>query len=58
MEREPLRFFLNVNLVFLTYVANYLLAFAVGVLITRALGPEGRGIYAVFLVTVSITQAV
>jgi O-antigen/teichoic acid export membrane protein len=53
-----LRFFLNVNLVFLTYVANYLLAFAVGVLVTRALGPEGRGIYAVFLVTVSITQAV
>ena len=53
-----MRFFLNVNLVFLAYVANYLLAFAVGVLVTRALGPEGRGIYTVFLVTVSITQAV
>ncbi len=53
-----MRFFLNVNLVFLTYVGNYLLAFAVGVLVTRALGPEGRGIYTVFLVTVSITQAV
>lgn len=53
-----MRFFLNVNLVFMTYVGNYLLAFAVGVLVTRALGPEGRGIYAVFLVAVSITQAV
>lgn len=53
-----MRFFLNVNLVFLTYVANYLLAFAVGVLITRALGPAGRGDYQVFLVAVSITQAI
>jgi O-antigen/teichoic acid export membrane protein len=52
------RFFLNINLVFLAYVANYLLAFAAGVLITRALGPTGRGDYQIFLVAVSITQAV
>lgn len=48
----------NVNLVFLTYVANAALAFGVAVLIARALGPEGRGVYALFLLSASIAQAV
>ncbi|MDZ4277745.1 MAG: hypothetical protein U1B78_01270, partial [Dehalococcoidia bacterium] len=47
----------NVNLVFLTYVANAALAFGVAVLVARALGPEGRGIYALFLLSASIAQA-
>ena len=48
----------HVNLVFLTYVANAALAFGVAVLVARALGPEGRGVYALFLLSASITQAV
>ena len=44
----------NVNLVFLTYAANAALAFIVAVLVARALGPEGRGVYALFLLSVSI----
>lgn len=48
----------NVNLVFLTYVANAALAFGVAVLVARALGPEGRGVYALFLLSASIAQAV
>jgi O-antigen/teichoic acid export membrane protein len=48
----------HVNAVFVTYVANAALAFAVAVLVARALGPEGRGVYALFLLTASLTQAV
>ena len=48
----------NVNLVFLTYAANAILAFGAAVLVARALGPEGRGVYALFLLSASITQAV
>ena len=48
----------HVNLVFLTFVANAVLTFGVAVLVARALGPEGRGIYALFLLSASITQAV
>ncbi len=47
----------HVNLVFLTYVANAALAFVVAVLVSRALGPEGRGVYALFLLSASLTQA-
>jgi O-antigen/teichoic acid export membrane protein len=48
----------NVNLVLLSYVASAALAFVATVLVSRALGPEGRGIYALFLLTVSLTQVV
>ena len=56
--RPRLGFLGHVNLVFLTYVANAVLAFGVAVLMARALGPEGRGVYALFLLSASITQAV
>jgi stage V sporulation protein B len=48
----------HVNLVFLTYVASAVLAFGVGVLLARALGPGGRGVYALFLLSASIGQGV
>ncbi len=50
-------FLANVNLVFLTYVANAALAFGVAVVVARALGPEGRGVYALVLLSASIAQA-
>jgi O-antigen/teichoic acid export membrane protein len=51
-------FVFNVNLVFLTYVASYLLAFLTRVLVTRAVGADGFGAYSLFLLTVSITAAI
>jgi O-antigen/teichoic acid export membrane protein len=48
----------NVNLVFLTYAANAALAFGAAVLVARALGPEGQGVYRLFLLSTSIAQAV
>jgi O-antigen/teichoic acid export membrane protein len=51
-------FVFNLNLVFLTYVASYLLAFLMRVLITRAVGADGLGSYTLFLTAVSITAAV
>ena len=55
---SSLGFLGHVNLVFLTYVANAALAFGVAVLVARALGPEGRGVYALLLLSASIAQAV
>lgn len=57
-EPRRLGFVGHVNLVFLAYVANAALAFGVAVLVARALGPSGRGIYALFLLSASITQTV
>ncbi|MFQ5879729.1 MAG: oligosaccharide flippase family protein [Dehalococcoidia bacterium] len=48
---------LNVNLVFITRVAVYLLAFALNIVLARALGPEGRGLYALFLLVAAVTAA-
>ena len=48
----------HVNLVFLTYVANAGITFVVAVLVARALGAEGRGVYGLFLLSASLTQAV
>ena len=56
--RLELGFLGQVNLVFLTYVAQAALAFGVAVLVARALGPEGRGVYALFLLSASIAQTV
>lgn len=53
-----MRFLRDINLVFLTYVANYLLAFVVSVLVARGLGTDGRGVYEIALLTISIAQAV
>jgi O-antigen/teichoic acid export membrane protein len=55
---RELGFLGHVNLVFLTYVASAALAFGVSVLLARALGPDGRGVYALFLLSASISQAV
>ena len=51
-------FLANVNIVFLTYVANAALAFGVAIVVARALGPEGRGVYALVLLSASIAQAI
>ncbi len=51
-------FLTNVNFVFIATVANAALAFVIGVIIARALGAEGRGTYALFLLSASIAQAV
>ena len=48
----------DINLVFVTYIAGYLLAFVLQVLLARGLGTSGRGAYEVTLLTISITQAV
>jgi O-antigen/teichoic acid export membrane protein len=51
-------FLANVNLVFISYVANAALSFGVAVLVARTLGADGRGIYALFLLSASILQAI
>jgi len=53
-----MRFLRDINLVFFTYIANYLLAFVLNILIARGLGTDGRGIYEISLLTISIAQAV
>ncbi len=47
----------DINFVFVTYVAGYLLAFPLQVLVARGLGTQGRGTYEIVLLSVSITQA-
>jgi len=56
-KRPRLGFFGHVNAVFLTYVASAVLAFGVSVLLARALGPHDRGVYGIFMLSGSITQA-
>ncbi len=48
----------DINFVFATYVAGYLLAFVLQVLVARGLGTSGRGTYEIVLLTMSLTQAV
>ena len=47
-------FFFNVNFVFVSTVASYGLAFLYVVVIARALGPEGRGVTALYQAAVSL----
>jgi O-antigen/teichoic acid export membrane protein len=49
-------FFGNVNIVMLTYAADGLLALATGALVARALGPDGRGAYALFVISAAFGQ--
>jgi len=46
----------HVNVVMLTYLADGALAFATGILIARALGPDGRGAYGLFVVSAAFGQ--
>ena len=54
---RQLGFLGHVNVVFLTYVGSAALTFGMSVLLARALGPDGRGIYALFLLSASLAQA-
>ena len=51
------RLLFNVNLLFLTQVASYGLRFLAGVLLARGLGPEGRGDYALFILSTSMAAS-
>jgi O-antigen/teichoic acid export membrane protein len=48
----------NVNVVMLTYAADGVLALATGALVARALGPDGRGAYGLFIVSAAFGQLV
>jgi O-antigen/teichoic acid export membrane protein len=58
VRQRPGSFVAHVNVVMLTYALDGALAFATGVLIARALGPEGRGAYGLFLVSAALGQLV
>ncbi len=61
MDEEPItareRSFLgNVNIVMVTYALDGALALATGALIARALGPDGRGAFSLFVVSAAFGQ--
>ncbi|HEY7801864.1 MAG TPA: oligosaccharide flippase family protein [Dehalococcoidia bacterium] len=51
-------FFRHVNIVLLTYAVEGALAFASGALVAQALGPSGRGVYAIFVLSAGFAQLV
>ncbi len=46
----------HVNVVVLTYLVDGALAFATGILLARALGPDGRGAYGLFVLSAAFGQ--
>jgi O-antigen/teichoic acid export membrane protein len=48
----------NVNVVMLTYAADGVLALATGALVARALGPDGRGAYGLFIISAAFGQLI
>ena len=50
-------FLFNVNLIFISQIANYGLRFLLGIILARALGPELRGDYALFVLTASLAAS-
>ena len=46
----------HVNVVVLTYLADGILAFITGIFIARALGPDGRGAYGLFVLSAAFGQ--
>ncbi len=53
----PGRFIFNINFVFFCTLAGNTIGFGVAILLARALGPDGRGVLALFTAAVSIAFA-
>ncbi|MEE8346888.1 MAG: hypothetical protein V3S20_06040, partial [Dehalococcoidia bacterium] len=51
-------FFLNINLVFLSQIATYGLAFGLRIVLARSLGDEGLGTYALFFLVVIVAGGI
>lgn len=51
-------FLRNVNLIFFTQVTNYGLVFVLNVLLARGLEPEGRGAYALFVLSTTLLASI
>jgi O-antigen/teichoic acid export membrane protein len=49
-------FLRHVNIVVLTYLADGVLAFTTGIVLARALGPDGRGAYGLFVLSAAFGQ--
>jgi O-antigen/teichoic acid export membrane protein len=58
LEQRQGSFLGHVNVVMLTYITDGALAFATGILVARALGPDGRGAYALFVLSAAFVQLV
>ena len=50
----PRRFLLNINFVFIATLAGNTIGFGVAILLARALGPEGRGVAALYQAAVAL----
>jgi len=55
---ESGRFLVNVNVILFTQAVNYGLAFLLNIIIARGLGPEGRGDYALFVLSTTLAASV